>query len=223
MAPEQATMDRVEGDYAGAGRMTPREDVDCAVRALLSDHLLLVLLTASLLGNVYLGVRLRQSIEGPAPPETAVVGTAVPTFEALDTQGTKQTIRLSADRRRTVLFVYSPTCLWCKRTWPLFGEIARMRPNRFRFLTLSLGPSVVYRDSNVSAYASPSRSVVAALRLATVPKTILVGSDGRVEKEWVGAYTGRIKAEVEEYFGLSLPDLPETESRKLTPSGKERR
>lgn len=217
-------MDRVEGDYAGAGRMTPQERIVSAVRALMSDYLLLVLLTASLTGNVYLGVRLRQSNVRPAAPsETVAVGTAVPSFDAFDTQGTKQTIRLSADRRRTVLFVYSPTCPWCKRTWPLFDEIARMRPDRFRFITLSLGASVVYRGSNVSGYASPSRSVVTALRLATVPKTILVGSDGRVEKEWVGAYTGRIKAEVEEYFGLSLPALPDTESRKLTPSEKGRR
>ena len=47
----------------------------------------------------------------------------------------------------------------------------------------------------------------AAYRLGGTPATILVGSDGRVQRAWAGAFQGRIETEIESLFGVSLPGL----------------
>jgi hypothetical protein len=43
--------------------------------------------------------------------------------------------------------------------------------------------------------------------LGSTPQTIIVSLDGKILQNWVGAYTGDRRAEVERFFGVSLPGL----------------
>jgi thiol-disulfide isomerase/thioredoxin len=193
--------------------MALEQHVNRAARVLLSDYLLLTLLVTSLGGNVYQALRLSQCGRISGRPDVVTAGTAVPSFEALDVQGNIQTVRLSGQRRPTVVFAYSPNCVWCKATWPLFSHVAKARAAQFRFMTLCLGVSPVFRDDDVAAFARPSESVVNVLHLTTVPQTILIEGNGRVQRVWAGAYVGGTRTAIERYFGLSLPNLSATERR----------
>jgi hypothetical protein len=46
-----------------------------------------------------------------------------------------------------------------------------------------------------------------AYRLGGTPSTTLVSADGRLQRAWVGAFQGRIAAEIETLFRVSLPGL----------------
>ena len=43
------------------------------------------------------------------------------------------------------------------------------------------------------------------IKAGGTPQTIVVGQDGIVKKAWRGAYRAATKAEVEQYFGVTLP------------------
>lgn len=182
--------------------MMLNERVRCVVTRLSSEYLLLTLLVLSLGGNACLAFRL--SLGATPQAITLTQGTTVPSFEAVDAKGVTRTLRFSRQLRPTVVFAYSPDCPWCTRTWPLFKQIADAASDRFTFVTLSVGAMPVYQDVNVSAFARPSRLGFDALHLGTVPQTLLIGVDGRIERAWLGAYAGQTKAELERRFGASF-------------------
>lgn len=44
-------------------------------------------------------------------------------------------------------------------------------------------------------------------KLGATPQTIVVSPEGKVIKNWMGAYSGDKAREVEEYFNVRLPGL----------------
>jgi hypothetical protein len=58
-------------------------------------------------------------------------------------------------------------------------------------------------------YARLSPETLKTYKLGGTPQTIVVSPDGRVLKDWVGAYAGDQKSQVEAFFHVSLPGLKE--------------
>jgi len=46
---------------------------------------------------------------------------------------------------------------------------------------------------------------IAAYRLGGTPATIVVSPEGKLLREWKGAYMGDAKHQIEEYFDVSFP------------------
>jgi hypothetical protein len=61
-------------------------------------------------------------------------------------------------------------------------------------------------------YRKVSPESIEMLGLASTPQTIVIGSDGKVLKNWVGAFTSRVQPEIEQFFEVRLPGL--TEAKK---------
>jgi hypothetical protein len=57
-------------------------------------------------------------------------------------------------------------------------------------------------------FSNPTSAAVTAYRLDATPQTIVLSNDGRVERVWQGAYAGRQRAAIQEYFGVTLPEVP---------------
>jgi hypothetical protein len=56
-----------------------------------------------------------------------------------------------------------------------------------------------------------------AYKLRSTPQTIVVSPEGKVLQNWVGAYVGGQKSQVEAFFHVSLPglrELPKAEAAK---------
>lgn len=63
------------------------------------------------------------------------------------------------------------------------------------------GDGVPHRPPGVRAPGSDR------VRLFDTPQTLVIDSEGRVEKAWLGAMTGTRLQDAERYFGVNLPGI----------------
>lgn len=140
-------------------------------------------------------------------------GTVLPSFEALDLSGTRAAIAYTqADQRPTVLYIFSPSCIWCARNSAAIDELNTKLSDRYRIIGLSLDSEnlaqyVADHHVRFPVYTKLPESVVVSYRLGPTPATIVVAPDGSVVTTWTGAYSGPTKLSVESFFSITLPDL----------------
>jgi hypothetical protein len=169
-------------------------------------------LAGSLALNVVLGWKLGpwKSVRSPRSPAPEV-GTVLPPLVVSDLQGRQQTISFRGGRS-TVLYVFAPGCSWCRRNIANICRLSTSNAKAYRFIGLSLSTRDL--DKYLFAYPHPfpvfvsARAELArALGLGVTPQTIVVTAEGKVWKNWLGAYDGEVQKEVEEYFGRRLPGI----------------
>jgi len=173
------------------------------------DQFLLVILTASLALNVYLGLRVGQAPTTATRP-TLAVGAVVPPIEGKLVNGAS--VKLLDKSRPTVVYVFSPTCVWCERNTDNLTAILSAGRGKVNFVGISLSPDVKdYLASRpmpgMEIIVEPSPATLRSYLLASTPQTIVVAPNGEVLKNWLGAFTGGTGKEVESYFGTTLPGL----------------
>jgi peroxiredoxin len=174
------------------------------------DLFVLVLLAASLSLNVYLGLTRTRVVEGSTARLSP--GTKVDPFTAVGIDGKPLTISYDATNKPTVLYVLSPSCIWCRRNQANIDKIAETKANDFRFIGISLGEEGLkeYAEQyrlKFPVYAGLKKETVQALGLGGTPQTIVVSSEGNVLKVWSGAYIENMQPDVEAFFGMQLPGL----------------
>lgn len=179
------------------------------LRAKKVDVFLLLLLFASLSLNVYLGWRVKQSTPNFLP--LVAPGTKVGPITASDLDGNPQTISYQDTHKATVLYVLSPDCIWCDRNRNNIAKLIE-RGDRFRFVGLSLTDTglheyVAKHQPKFPIYTGLTQETVKSLGLGTTPQTIVISPEGRVLKNWTGAYTNQQQVEIEEYFETRLPGV----------------
>jgi hypothetical protein len=179
------------------------------------DVFLLLLLIASLSLNVYLGWRVRQASPPSTNPQNLVKllpGTNVNPVTAVGLDGKQHTISYGDTDKPTVFYILSPSCIWCVRNQSNIDQLARLKGNEFRFIGLSLAEPglkdyVEGHQLNFPMYARLTSETSRSLGLGGTPQTIVISPDGRVLKNWTGAYIEHLRPEVEAYFGIRLPGL----------------
>jgi hypothetical protein len=123
------------------------------------------------------------------------------------------TVRFADPWKPTVLLVTRPDCSTCNRNMPNWQKLVAATADRYRFVVLwrsgsNAGMASYLSGNHLSVLAlalPPMDEASLPLRAGGTPQTIVVGPDGVVRKYWQGAFTHSIRAEVEEYFGVSLP------------------
>jgi hypothetical protein len=179
-----------------------------------TDVFLLLLLLASLSLNVYLGWRVKQlnaTAGGPENTFRLAPGMKVDPITAVDVDGTLHTISYETTAKPTVFYVLSPGCVWCERNQANIDRLAELRGNDFRFIGLSLVEPglreyVQGHHLNFPMYTRLTPEAIQSLGLGSTPQTIVISPEGRVLKNWTGAYE-RAQPEVEAYFGVQLPGV----------------
>jgi hypothetical protein len=183
------------------------------VRTKRMDIFLLLLLIASLSLNVYLGWKVKQTKPTLSIERTIVsTGTKLDPITAVSMDGKQLTISYEATDKPTVFYVLSPTCIWCERNKANLDTLTRLKGNDFRFIGLSLGEAglkeyVERQFLNFPVYTKLTPGTINSLGLGGTPQTIVISPEGRVLKNWIGAYTEHLQPELEEYFQISLPGL----------------
>lgn len=190
---------------------------------------LMALLMASLSLNVFLGVkaqRLGSRLDEHESPEKIPVGAAAAPLRAVNVAGQPETINFGEAGKPTVVYIFSPSCGWCDRNLESIKALASLKSNSFRFLAVSLMDASLERYAkrhglDIPLYKNPSPDNVRDLRLRSTPQTLVISPEGRVLQNWIGAYLGRTKKEVETFFSVRLPDVPAQEetSQAGTDSG----
>lgn len=187
---------------------------NCSSGASRADRYLLCLLGLSLLGNVTLGIkvarapRLRSST---AEQLAAPVGALVPPLDMKRYGAERVVVSLGSDPRPTLLYVFAPSCQWCQRNAASAHHLLSHVQRSYRVIALSLsedvGEFVKSLPTGVPVYVNPTTAVYEAYRFGSTPSTLVISSEGRILKSWVGAYGGAVKSQIESFFNVSLPDL----------------
>lgn len=177
-----------------------------------------VVLVLSVALNVYLGVRLRAV---PAAHTVAVIraGSRVPNpLPVLAVSGGTATLAFGPGPA-TVVYVFSPECVWCHRNEQAIAALRRQASPRYRFVGLSLlsvglKKYVAAGHLPFPAYAVRSEKQALKLGLVATPETLVVGPGGKVLEAWPGAYIGQNHTEVAHFFGAVLPTVPTGQAAK---------
>ena len=182
------------------------------------DRFLLGLLGMSLCLNLILGSAFLRTLRLPADrtdkgqlAQPLAPGTHVPPIEAFTPEGERREVRFDGENRSTVIYVHAPGCYWCRKNAENIQFVMEAAP-RFRYISLSLQAEAQFNARKPvlqvqSTLIRPSAATIRAYRLGATPQTIVVTSQGVVERVWLGAFTGAIGKEVEDYFGIKLPGL----------------
>ena len=187
----------------------PGSSLRLASRSLLGGLLLL-----SLAVNVAMALRVRSVMARLAQPTTLNIGDPVPPIALVDLQG--RDTRLAYDiARDTVIYYFSPKCPWSQRNERNIASLVTNMSQKYRFVGYTTVPIARTETKLAQSDLIPiltdgtdaSRSLRLEYKLVGTPQTIVISRDGRVIKNWQGAYTGDLKSEVERFFGVQLPDL----------------
>jgi peroxiredoxin len=174
-----------------------------------SDHVVLLALLA-----LSLGFNLKQAamLRG-RPPSAATVkgyekGDTLPTLTVTDAAG-KESILAFSDDRPTVLYVFRPSCPWCRRNSLAVASLRAAIGERYGFVGLSLDGSGLKEFATGTSMNFPAYVLkgAATRRFVSVPETFVVGRGGVVLEKWSGAYGAETATAVQTYFGASLPKL----------------
>src|ERR1700722_8139537 len=92
-----------------------------------------------LLLGVSLCVNLYQALRAQRPLVTAVLarGMKVPRLYAQTVDGTKVEVDLTDDQKDTLLYIFSPSCVWCERNANNIEALAGARKIDYRVIGLS--------------------------------------------------------------------------------------
>lgn len=173
-----------------------------------------VILGVSLAVNLWLAYRIRQGNQASTSVKAAPlpVGAAVPPIKAQSLDGEEATISYEDGPQPLVIYVFTPQCPWCSRNLANLKTILAQKHDSYRFIALSLNDKdvkkyVAEKQIDIPIFTNPGAEAREQYRLGSTPQTIIVSPDGKVLQNWVGAYTGARQAEVERFFGVSLPGL----------------
>jgi peroxiredoxin len=173
---------------------------------------MLGLLAISLSANVYQGLK-AMSTQRAAPP-TLAAGMRAPKLYAEEVGGAKVILDWASDTRPTLLYIFSPSCVWCQRNFANFDALSQARKSDFRIVGLStssegLTKYVEEHQIEYAVYTNPD-PVKNREFLNATPTTLLISPQGTVKEVWSGAYTGKMKDEVEAKLGVQLPGIVST-------------
>ncbi len=186
------------------------------VRENLTLLLLLSLLAASLSLNVFLGWKVSGSVGLGTLRGGIQAGALLRSLNVVDADGTKVELKFVGQESPTLLYVLSPTCGWCSRNQENIAAIARGAASRYRVAGLSTTsdglPQYLLRVAPpFHVYSMDSAKIPQNVDFKVTPQTVVIGTDGTVQRAWVGAYTENRVAEIERFFSVKLPGLrPDT-------------
>jgi peroxiredoxin len=191
----------------------------CAPAKARRDRLTIAALTSLLVISVVLNVLLARrvhqfnSAQSVALAERVIkVGTSAPPITANRLGGGSETISYSVGDRPTVLYVFTPQCVWCTRNLDNLKTLIGKKRSDYRFIGISLTDDgvdkyVAEKGLGIPIYTGPSAEARAAYKLGSTPETIVVSPQGKVIQVWPGAYVGEFKSQVELYFRVTLPGI----------------
>jgi len=142
-------------------------------------------------------------------------GVAVPPITAQRFGGQEGEISYDTAAQPTILYVFTPTCIWCARNLKNFKTLLDKEGGHYRFIGLSLSEQtlaeyVAKNDLKFPIYSGLSPETLKTYKLGSTPQTIVISPEGKVLQDWAGAYVGDQKSQVEAFFHVNLPGLTPT-------------
>jgi hypothetical protein len=171
--------------------------------------------TGSLSLNVCLGLELlgvhRQIalLSFPHRIEAAVGGSSFD-LDVSRSDGKDAKINLVSPSRPIVLYIFNPTCIWCRLNLAAIRDLAGREKQKFEFIGISttgrgLDQYLAKSPLPFPVYVVSTTADLGKLDFVGTPQTIVISMQGRIEHNWPGAYAGASRNSIESYFHTSLP------------------
>jgi peroxiredoxin len=181
-----------------------------------------VALMVSVTLNVLLAHRVSSLIHWPSPriaDAVLKVGTSVLPIAAKRLDGRRELISYQQLTQPTVLYVFTPPCPWCARNLDNLKVLMDEASGQYRFIGVSLSQQglaeyLEKNDLKLPVYSDLTPETLKAYKLGSTPQTIVISPQGKVLQDWVGAYVGDQKSQVEAFFHVNLPGLRELPKAK---------
>jgi peroxiredoxin len=141
-------------------------------------------------------------------------GHPVPPLHGKTAAGDEMTISYGVDKRKTVLLIFSPGCGFCAENMPNWKRIVSSIDSRaFRIVAVSIvkdGAAQYLKTNdlvNIPSITELDPGARVRYGMNITPETILIGSDGNVEKVWAGLIQDDDKQEIMDFLGVQLTGL----------------
>lgn len=202
-------------DKASRGNVSDNSHDARQPNSRLSIVALTVMLVTSVVLNVMLSLRVRELTgmqNAVRENRELVAGTVVPSFTARRLDGGSETITYTGSVRPTVLYIFTPQCGWCTRNLDNLRTLIAQKGEGFRFIGVSLsgvGLEKYVADHQLPfpVYTDIPKETGEAYKMGGTPQTVVISPQGQVIQNWVGAYAGDQKTQVEAYFDVTLPGI----------------
>jgi hypothetical protein len=182
--------------------------------SLFLELLPMVLLVASLGLNVCLALNLKRSAhESSLQSPVLRVGNRMPMLWVIAPGGNREKLDWSERGRPTLLYMFTPTCIWCERNLQNILSLEHDTQGEYDFVGLSLTSDgladYLKRSSHLdhTYYIEGGEHSLFSMSIAETPETIVVSREGLIEDIWFGAYSGATRKSVESAFRRELPGL----------------
>jgi hypothetical protein len=142
------------------------------------------------------------------------IGELLPSFVAKDVNGSPGVIDYRSQDKPTVLYIFTPDCDACQRNLANIKALSNASREAYRFVGLSLTNDKLADYTRRHDFAFPVFTdlpffTTTTYKLGGTPQTIIVSREGRVLKDWMGSYEGTLQQEVEAFFQVQLPGVPQ--------------
>jgi peroxiredoxin len=177
------------------------------------EWMLLLLLATSAGLNVAQARRIHKlgtALDARAAEARLAEGDVVPSLSVHDHLDRASSISFHDTAQPTVLYFLSVHCPWCDRNNANLTRLVTAAESHYRIIIISRdteNPAAYMAQRNLRAPVYYRLAESAKLKLGITPQTIVVSSQGRVLKNWYGAYSGPLQREIESYFNVELPGL----------------
>jgi peroxiredoxin len=152
-------------------------------------------------------IELQREVENGGRSSGLAPGVRVPDLRARDSQGREITLRFdSTSSKPTVLYAFSPACVWCRRNAGDFNSLVAQASGRYTFIGLALNRQGLQEFVAEHGLKVPVYEALDAPGFSSTPQTVVVSPNGAVVATWSGAFLGATKTQVERFFGVRLPD-----------------
>jgi peroxiredoxin len=183
------------------------------LRLLNWDGIAIVLLACSLGANILLAHRvstLRNAIDELKDEHRLRVGDVISSIKATTVDGANVQLSPADTSMDTVIYVFSPTCHWCKENLPDLHALAQGAAERYRLVGISLSEVglkqyITEEHLDFPIFANLQPQDRNKYHLGGTPETIVVAPNGRVKQVWMGAYQDPQRQMIEKAMGISLP------------------
>ena len=112
----------------------------------------------------------------------------------------------------TVIYVFSPACIWCKMNLTAAKGLIAGVTGRYRVVGISptrVGLSDYLRKAHFELPVYVMAPKQNSLHLTKTPETIVVSKDGTVTNVWLGAYSKPIAGDIFHTLGVRVASIDE--------------
>lgn len=170
---------------------------------------IVLLLAGSMAVNVGLYRRVAPLLS-LSPVDSVDVGDELAAVDVLGADGKVGRLALTDTAKPVLLLIVSPSCGWCKKNMPAMNALATQAAETFQVVGLSLSPDGLpeFVKQFSPAFRIHAATTEVASRFVTIPDTMVLSKSGIVLRAWGGVYKEPFKAQLEEFFGVTLPAPP---------------